>query len=380
MRESGSGRDSDVDQDRFAAGLPKDAGAEVLTIERAYAIAIAQFRNPRPHESRKPALTLEEVAKDPQGKGVEPGHFDQFRRDFLAQDRAFPDPSGDLLDLLRRRQHVENAQRLVELHERLTQLLMRRVMFRESGLSQPQVDREAAAREQARQRLEESLTAYRDRLDEMRVAFGLAPAVAVIPDHNALNRFRLLFKKLDDWSVGPDRQLDVLASLLRRLPAIGDIVLDGKPVLEVIEGAPDRLDEVLNAATRLARQYHDQEPEPAATARALRVRRSMRRLAQTRQAYGIELSHLGLHRRNLDRAIGRILQPRHDDALALDLAVAELGTTGRRIFETENRLIDLWTSFGADRLAFDRELGTPPFADWPSFNLPFEPAAVFPDP
>ena len=70
---------------------------------------------------------------------------------------------------------------------------------------------------------------------------------------------------------------------------MGEVTLDGQPILGTIEANPGRLEDVLATATRMAatnrKSGEKGEPAPEPDAQLeLRTRRHIRHLAQTRQA------------------------------------------------------------------------------------------------
>ncbi len=118
-----------------------------------------------------------------------------------------------------------------------------------------------AALQDAREGFDAELLAYRDRLDEVRLALGLALEVPVVPHPMALARFRVLFEKIGQWSLNPQHRLTVLSSLVQSLPVLGDVTIDGRPILAALDCDPAGLEAALVAALRVAAANRSQTPE-----------------------------------------------------------------------------------------------------------------------
>ena len=90
------------------------------------------------------------------------------------------------------------------------------------------------------------IAGYRDALDELKVALGLSPHAVVIPDRRSIAAFRQVFDMVDDWQRRPDRSLAELPRIVERLPALGDVVVNGRRLdLRVIEQDPMPMESVL---------------------------------------------------------------------------------------------------------------------------------------
>ena len=210
----------------------------------------------------------------------------RFRSDFLAGGlgaggRPFRDPSAAVLELLGQLQAIDNVRRNVSVHESLVRLLQERTQGESSGLNRLDVDNVATSMARARQRLAEEIRQFRDRLDEIKVALGLSPHAAVILDRQSLAGFRAVFESVEDWARGPQRNPQALPRLVERLPALGEVVLDGQPIFAKIETNPDIWEDVLATATGLAiknRVDRDSARPPldAGVQLELRVRRRIR--------------------------------------------------------------------------------------------------------
>jgi hypothetical protein len=128
----------------------------------------------------------------------------------------------------------------------------------------------------------------------------------------------------------------------------------------------------LKDATRLAIQNRgdrdkDQAPGDAVVSLELRIRRRIRHLFETRRAYEGEKESYELAILLKDQAFERLVAPTPGVSAPRSPVLDGLVEYVDRILKTEDRLVALWTSFRAERLALYRELGTVPFDDWNAF-------------
>ena len=248
-----------------------------------------------------------------------------------------------------------------------------------SGLSSLEVDLVESSVIRAKERLADEAARFRDELDELKAVLGLPLRSPLIPDHHEIAAFRETFESVHNWHGNPKRTLDALHQLVMRIPELGEVVVDGKPILSTIEKDPSRLDDLLARATRVARPKEGGSEKNAAASdadvqRELGINRRIRRLVETRRAYESEKRRYELSGRVIDELITRKVAPPAGGTQALaQSAQAALGTVTLftqfgQIQTTEDRLVDLWTSFKQDRLALYRELGVLPYNDWKSFS------------
>jgi len=363
-----------LDSDKEIAGLSKVSRAEVLTWERVYALALVRARSHRGafSESLDPAALAAEAAR----QGV--ADFARFRTEFLAGGpgaggRPFRDPSGAVLELLGRHHAIDRARRNVAFHESLVKLIQELVQGESSGLNRLDVDMLIASLVRARQRLADEIGQFRERLDDLKVSLGLSPRAAVILDRQSLAGFRAVFDSVEGWLRNSQRNLDELPPLVERFPALGEVVLDGQPILAKMESNPDHWEGVLTAAARLAiknRADRDMAPLPgdAGVQLELRVRRRIRNSFETRRAYEEEKRSYELAIRQWDQAFERLIAPpvgaiRSSRSTQLDRLIEQV----TQVVKAEDRLASLWTSFRTERLALYRDLGALPYNDWHSF-------------
>ena len=101
-------------------------------------------------------------------------------------------------------------------------------------------------------RLADETAQFRDGLDELKAAVGLPQGALVIPDPGGIAAFREVFEKVHNWHRDPTRTFKGLPELIARLPALGEVVVEGRPILGTIEANPDRLEDELAAMMRSA--------------------------------------------------------------------------------------------------------------------------------
>jgi hypothetical protein len=332
-----------------------------------------------------PSLDPAALAAEAARQGV--AEFARFRTDFHAggpgAGYAFRDPSAAVLELLSRLQAIDNARRNVAIHENLGKLLQERVQGESSGLNRIDIDSVFASLVRARQKLADDIRQFRDGLDELKFVLGLSPRAEIILDRQSLAAFRVVFDSVEEWLRHPQRHLQDLPRLIERLPALGDVVLGGQPILAQIEINPDHWEHVLTAAAQLAiknRRDRDksQAPGNAGVRFEMRVRRRIRNLFETQRAYAGEKRSYELAIRLEDQAFERLVAPPAGVVSSRSLLVEGLIEHVTHVLDAEDRLTNLWTSFRTERLALYRDLGVLPYNDWNSFyaDLSTGPAAA----
>lgn len=348
------------------AGLAKGSRPPVLTWERVYALALVRARS---KGKAAPVLALDPKALADQSERLGVDDFARFRTEFLDPSGGFHDPSSAVFDLLRRLQDVENARRGVAGYERLMTVLREVIQGESSGFSQLQLDQIGVAQQRGRVRLTRALVAYRDALDGFKLELGLSPRAPVAVDADALAAFRDVFEASDRWFLDPKRELMELPRLAQRLPELDDVVIDGRPVLRPSELAqtpdPIPLDDRLTAVvtgSRPGRGADDVRGE-------LRIRRGIRGLAETAQAYEIERRLFVAALLQKNQAQERLIAPPQSATESGGRGDAVLNVLGRQneILENQGRLVALWTAFQSRRLELYRDLGSLPYSDWASF-------------
>jgi len=346
-------------------GLPAGSKHEVLNWQRTYTLALIRARDAKP--SRFDSLDAERLIEKARGLGID--DFARFQTDFVSA-KAFSDPSADLLNLQARLMAIENAHWNVDYFERWAELIKILVQGESSGLRQMDIDQFTDSLSEARRGFAWKITNYRDGLDALKVSLGLSAHAPVTVDSSPLAGFRDVFEATNRWSLDPRRQVKDLGRLAERLPSIGDVSIEGHAVLSVVEREPDRLEEMLSLATRTALRPR-REGEELADAIELRVRRRLRHLAEIRADYAQERRSSVQAATQLEAAFEQVIAP---PATPPGGGPARPGQTilnlvgyERKRVENRDRLVLLWTTFRAERLAFYRDLGLFPFENWSSF-------------
>ena len=93
----------------------------------------------------------------------------------------------------------------------------------------------------------------------------------------------------------------------------------------------------------------------------------MRRLVELRRAYVNATQHYALAVRIQDQAFERLLAPRAEGGPPRSQLLEQLVEQTAIFAASEDQLVELWTSFRAERLTLYREIGVLPYADWKAF-------------
>jgi hypothetical protein len=364
--------------DKEIAGLSENSRPEFLTWERVYTLALLRARvGPAQSIDVLDAKGFAELAAR---NGI--GDFTRFRQDFLSRNSgaagAFRDPSADYLDLLRRLQVIDNARCDIARQENALTLYQELIRGESSGLSQLELDMVGASVIRAKDRLADEIAHFCDRLDEFKTTLGLTPRAEVIPDRQEIAAFRDVFEDAHNWHRNPKRTLDVFHKLIARLPALGEVIVGGQPIVGAIEANRGRLEDVLANATRIARENQPRTQNGAVGPDSdvqleLRVSRRIRRLAEASRAYRSEQRRYELTGRVIDELLTDMIAPPAGGthALAQSARVATVTTSllnqFAQIQRAEDRLVGLWASFKAERLALYHDLGVLPYDNWKAF-------------
>jgi hypothetical protein len=219
----------------------------------------------------------------------------------------------------------------------------------------------------------------------LKVRLGLSPQTPIVLDKVGLAGFRETFKEVDRWSGNPGRDMTDLPRIAAHLPQLGDVVIDGHSIKDLIftqqERPEEHLEDLLSAAVRLARTNKNRggraeggDRKPDDTGLELKLRSALRRLLRIVVAYEIERRRFVLVIRQRDQAQERLLAPQRVTPPRIEDApkegaglIAELIGAQERMRENQDRLVALWTEYQSLRLAMFRDLGTLPCDDWESF-------------
>jgi hypothetical protein len=367
-----------LDSVRGIVGLSTGSRPELLTWEHVYTPALVRARTGL--TSSADVLAPKVLAELAARHGV--ADFSRFRHDFLAgrsgEGGTFRDPSRDYLELLRRLQVIDNARCDVALLDNCFRLFQQLIQAESSGLSQLQADLVEASLVRARQSLADETAQFRDGLDDLKAAIGLPPRALLIPDPEGIAAFREMFESVHNWHRDPTRTFKVLPQLIARLPVLGEVVIEGRPILGTIEANPDRLEDELAATMRSAGKNRGSREKGEAArdtdvSLERRTRQHIRRLLEARRAYVAERRRYELASRLIDQVLEQIVAPPAGGTQALaQSAGARSATQGLldqldQVRGAQDRLVGLWASFKAERLALYRDLGVLPYNDWKSF-------------
>jgi hypothetical protein len=356
-----------LDDQKEIAGLPRASKPELITWEKAYALALVRAR------SGGGALvpSLDPAALSRQADRLGAADFARFRNDFVASG-PFRDPAPDMLALSARLQMIENARCHLIFLEILGKLLQERIQGESSGLSRLDLDIVFAAFFKGRQNFDHQKTLFRDGLDEFKVALGLSPQAEVILDRKPMAGFEEVFEAVATWLRQPSRRLDALFPLTDTVPELGDFILDGKPALGPLQANPDQWVDALPKAARLALARRGDSAQGATEADArvrleLKIRRRVRRLVELRGAHAYATQQYAMAIRVRDQAFERLLAPRSDGSPSRSQLLEQIVDQAAGYVAIEDQLVELWTSFRAERLTLYREIGVLPYADWKAF-------------
>ncbi len=369
--------------DKEAAGLPADSRPELLTWERVYALALVRARTDR--AAFAASLDPQALAEAANRQGV--ADFARFRKDFLAPRTAAAalpiDPSGKFLEVQRRMLAIDHARRAVAFHENLEKLFLELVQGEAGALSRIHLDLVHSASLRSRQKLANEIGHFRDHLDELKVELGLSPRAFVVPDRKSLAAFESVFEAVDQWQRQPNRHLDDLYRRIARLPSAGDVIVNGRPLLRVIDAHPAGFEASLAMIAGVATKNRpaDVAAPGAQVGRELQIRKQFRHLFQTREAYEDQKWAYESAVRLRDQAFEQLMAPGTSAAASRSPLVSAFLDHADELSKVEDRLISLWTTYRLERLAFYRELGALPYDDWNSFYGQFqatlqEPAAA----
>jgi hypothetical protein len=365
-----------LERDKEIAGLSASSHPEALNWERVYALALVRARGGT--GPRALALDPKAVADQAAQNGFD--DFGRFRKEFLAARRpgggGFDDPSGEFLALLDRLERIDHAQRHAAFYKNTCTLFSELIKGESAGLSQLQLDQAEALLIRARQDLAEAIVDYRDGLERFKVTMGLSVRAPVVLDREIVASFGKVFDQARSWQERPDHSLSDLPRIIKGLPALGEVVVEGRSILALMGGSTDQQEEALTSTVRLAIQKRiDLDTGPtrgdAVDALELDIRRRIRRLFELRRAYQAQPRSYELSIRLIDQGLEQLASPSRVSSLARPAMVATVATgllaPERERRNAEDRLVTIWTSFQKERLALYRELGILPYDDWKSF-------------
>lgn len=145
------------------------------------------------------------------------------------------DPTTGYVNVLEDLQIVENNRRNVATFARLFTIYKELMEGESSGLTQLQVDQIGQNLQTARNNYLTSRLTYRNDLDNFKMQMGMPPDTIIVPDRGLTKPFKDVFDGIDRWGADRNRKLEDLPDFADRLPALQDVVLDGRSVLKVAE-------------------------------------------------------------------------------------------------------------------------------------------------
>ncbi len=358
---------SPLEHAKQIVGLPKESRPEVLTWERIYGLAVSRVG---PAQEEKEGL---------------PG-FAQFRDVFLgktagAGGKSFRDPAAAVLDLFGRIEKIDNANRNVQFHENIRKLVLELIQGESAGLHQLDVDAISASLTRVNEKQAHEISQFRDRLDDLKVALGLSPHKQVVLQRPNPAAFRLIRNELDTWNRRPDRSLQELPTIIRRMPVLGEVLIEGQPILGKLAKSPEMTEEILTRAATLATKNRgDRAKMPdqgdAAVQLELRMRHRLRNLLEKSRSYERAKESYKLAIRLQDQTFERLVAPSSAVASSRSPIFQMLIEVANDILVAEDRLVSLWTSFRIERLELYRDLGELPYGDWPTFFADLSPVSA----
>ena len=350
-----------LDDQKEIAGLSRQSKPEVLNWQTAYTLALVRSRSGRGTVQR--ALDRTFLAASAERLGV--GDFARFRIEFLARG-AFRDPAPAMFAVLARLQRIENARYRQYLLESLEGMVRERLHAPTPGAIRLENDIVLAASLRSRQELHRRVREFRDELDELKVELGLAPTVAMILAEEATASFKRSFSSVACWKRDPNPDPEKLSRMIEDLPKLGNIILDNQPLRGASSMSPERIEEVMSKATRLALEKSSDLAKSAAVEDAngrleLQIRRRLRRLFDTSRAYDDAKQRHQLATRIVDQEDERLLWRSRvlgsDGVPAQPLLVGPFIEQVADLTSVEDQLIELWTTFRTEWLAFYRDIG-----------------------
>jgi len=205
------------------------------------------------------AVTLEALTQAERTLLYQIRLFARFRQEFIANiivggavtNPGLGDPAIGFLTVLQRLQAVDIDRRNIAAFANYLAVYTELAGGESSGISQLQVDQVDTSLQSARQSLAQNLLSYQNGLDQFKQQIGLPPDVPLVLNRSLIRDFADVFDELDQWSRNPRRELEDLPNIIRKLPELQDIVIDGRSVIGLVEDT-DKLEDLLLAGERVA--------------------------------------------------------------------------------------------------------------------------------
>jgi len=163
------------------------------------------------------------------------------------------DPTIGFVNVVEDFQLVENALRNVRTFEQFATVYKELIRGEASGLTKLQLDQLDLQLQNARFALIQSRLLLRNDLDGFKLQLGLPPDVPLIVDRTLTSRFKKVYEEFEAWSRRRTRDLSELVTLADGLPALEDVMIDGRSCKAVFEsGNDDNLEDLLLATERIS--------------------------------------------------------------------------------------------------------------------------------
>jgi hypothetical protein len=296
--------------------------------------------------------------------------FPRFRREFLDRGtKIMGSPSARHFDLLSRSQSVTHARDRLAALENLLSLVQELVRGESSALSQLQADQANESIQRARLNLLDRQSRYRDALDLAKVDLGLAPSAPVYLDLAPVAGFASVFEQLTRWLADPSRELSQLDLIVSSLPELADMQVSGLSLEAAarsplpVEGSPSSF---VDAVGRLAAAHRGEVDSLS----ELEARRQARKLLELVVADWVEQRRLILIIRTKSQATEAMLGPPEPGQRRQAVAnLTSLLESQDQLCASQDRLVEIWASYHAGRLALLRDLDLLKSQDWDQFRL-----------
>jgi hypothetical protein len=163
------------------------------------------------------------------------------------------DPVIGFLNVVEDVQLAENYVKNLSVFERFLIVYQELVRGESSGLTQLQVDQINQNVQTTRNTLIQLQTNYRNDLDQYKIQLGMPPDVPVIIDRSRTAPFKQIFEEIDKWALSSKRELGKLDGIIKRLPNLEDLVLDGRSCQDVFRDEDgSSLEDLLLTAERIS--------------------------------------------------------------------------------------------------------------------------------
>lgn len=362
------------------AGLAPGSKPHALTLQEAYSLALIRSRAGEKTQKGARPTAWDATQLADRVRQYDALNFGRFRKDFLAAtgdtaSAGFHDPAPAFFALLGQLQVIENQQKTVAARQQLYQVFRELRNSEASGITEDQVEHIESELQKAQRDQAENLAKYRDALDALKLQLGLAADLPLIPDRAPVAVFRDVFLALQRWTSNPRRTRADLDGILSGLPALDDVVIEGRSLIATIKTHPEPLADLLAAAARVAGKNRPAQPGARAASVdervILQIRRQIRQLQRNAQSYDAQRRELAIALMVMDGAQERLIAPPASRSSSQRSSAAsqtsDVIAAHSALMIAENALVESWIQYQIGRLTLDRALGAVPYNDWPAF-------------